>query len=407
MNRQNKKNAGSIRRLIGSRGLRLTLVIPFIFSASLLFSDTEIFDSGEESTHEVYEYVDIEVEVESDNSADNENKLDEHAESAAAIEPAKNLETKIPLQTETAVIVVPPPSPPYTGTEGLWRHFLDTSDSQAAADILITLGMAGKGNRSIINNLNNYLLERNQLVKSGASVNYTLVSACISAIMEIGDSSSYQALFSAYCAGYPEVIASEAYGALEVIPGNLHQFLLNVLWNNPPDEKFAAFRAGIFSERLSVSDKGQIAELALEQALATSEENINLNVMRYAAVHTLTSLRWMRANALAVRHYYRVQNDFLANIVPKDRFVEAIDCLGAVGNSQAALVLGLQLGLINDRTEHTGSFDYDITLAIVNALGLIGDSAAFDHLMYVLNLSYPDDIQAAAREAIDNLKWVR
>jgi len=295
----------------------------------------------------------------------------------------------------------------YSGAEDLWRIFQEYPDSESSADILITLGIIGKGNRSIIENLNNYLIGRNLLYKSGFNTDYTLVSACILAIMELGDSSSYHALFSAYCTGYPEIITSEAYGALEVIPGNLHQFLLNALWNNPPEEKLAAFRAGINSVRLNVSERGQLAELALEQALASTEDNINLNVMRYSAVLTLTQLRWTRANALAIRHYYRVQSDFLNNAVSKDRFIEAVACLGAVGNSQAALVLGLQLGLINARTESAGSFDPEITLAIVRSLGQIGDNAAFDHLLNVSNLSYPDYIKAAAREAIENLKWVR
>jgi len=70
-------------------------------------------------------------------------------------------------------------------------------------------------------------------------------------------------------------------------------------------------------------------------------------------------------------------------------------------------VLGLQLGLINIRTERTGLFDSEVTLAIVQALGHIGDNAVFDHLLHISNLSYPEYIQAAAREAIDNLKWVR
>jgi len=295
----------------------------------------------------------------------------------------------------------------YSSAEDLWRIFLENPDSESSADLLITLGIIGKGNRGIIENLNNYLIGRNLLYKSGFNADYSLVSACILAIMELGDSSSYHALFSAYCAGYPEIIASEAYGALDVIPGNLHQFLLNALWNNPPEEKLAAFRAGINSSRLGVSERGQLAELALEQALASAEDNIDLNVMRYAAVLTLTQLRWTRANALAIRHYYRVQSDFLNDVVSKDRFIEAIACLGAVGNSQAALVLGLQLGLINARMLNAGSFDPEITLAIVRSLGQIGDNAAFDHLLYVSNLSYPDYIKAAAREAIENLKWVR
>jgi hypothetical protein len=295
----------------------------------------------------------------------------------------------------------------YVGAEDLWNIFQSNPDSNTAVDILLTLGIVGKGNRTIIDNLNNYLLERSQLYRSGHVVDYTLISACIAAIMELGDSSSFHALFSALCAGFPEVIASEAYGAMEMVPGNLFQFLLNVLWNNPSDEKFAAFRAGVNSERLSIAERGQIAELALEQALFATEDNLDLIAMRNAAVITLTALRWTRANALAIRHYHRVHSDFLNNAVSKEQFIEAINCLGAVGNSQAALVLGLQLGLINARMESTGIFDSEITLAIVQALGLIGDSAAFDHLLNISSLSYPDNIQAAAREAIDNLRWVR
>ena len=295
----------------------------------------------------------------------------------------------------------------YSGADDLWRFFIANPNSAASGEILITLGIVGRGNRSIIDNLNNYLMGRNLLFKSGFDVDYAVVSACILAIMELGDSSSYHALFSAYSTGYPEVISSEAYGAMEVIPGNLHQFLLSVIWNNPPDEKLAAFRAATSSSRLGVPELGQIAELALEQALAATEYNINLNVMRYEAVRALTALRWTRANPLAIRHYYRVQSDYLQENVPKERFTDAIACLGAVGNSQAALVLGLQLGLINARMESNGIYDPEITLAIVRALGHIGDNAAFDHLLHISNLSYGENIKAAAREAIENLKWVR
>ncbi|MCL2196639.1 MAG: hypothetical protein FWB77_03385 [Treponema sp.] len=294
---------------------------------------------------------------------------------------------------------------PINDVNVLWEIFLQNPDTSTAVDVLIKLGKLGKGKRHIIDNLNNYLMGINLLFKSGSAVNYIVVSACISALMELGDSSSYPALFSVLYAGYPEVIASEANGALDVVPGNLHQFLLNVITNNPSDEKFAAFRAAVNSERLTISERGHLAERALEQALGANEEDFDLNVMRYAAVNALTRFRWTRANALAIRHYYRVQSDYHQNIIPKQRFLEAIACLGAVGNSDAALVLGLQLGLINARTETTGAFDPDVTMAIVQALGNIGFHAAFDHLMSVSNLPYPDDIVSAAGEAINRLKW--
>jgi len=287
----------------------------------------------------------------------------------------------------------------------LWKLFLDNPDSKTGVDILIKLGTLGKGNKGIIDNLNSYLMGKNLLFKSGEVVNYTLVSACIYAIMNLGDSSSFPALFSVLYAGYPEVIASEAQGALEVIPGNLYQFLVNVIFYNPPEEKFIAFRVGANSNRLNISQQGQLAEIALEQGLNADEENIDITIMRYSAVLLLTQLRWTRANSLAIRHYYRVHTDYLHNLVPKERYIEAINCLGAVGNSDAASILGLQLGLINVKTERTGSFDADITIAVVQALGNIGSNAAFDQLLYVGNLSYSEEIQTAAREAVARLKW--
>jgi len=248
-------------------------------------------------------------------------------------------------------------------------------------------------------------MDLNQLFKKGESVDYTIVSACITALMKLGDSSSYPVLFSIICSDYPEVLTSESYGALELIPGNLQQFLLNVIERNPPDEKFAAFKAVINSGRLTIPERGQLAELALAQSLLSNEENVDLSAMRYSAVLILTQLRWTRANTLAIRHYYRVQADYTQDIVSKERFIEAITCLGSVGNSDAALLLILQLGLINLRTENTGNYDAEITLAIVQALGLIGDNAAFNHLTSVTKLPYTEDIIDAAKEALARLKW--
>jgi hypothetical protein len=287
----------------------------------------------------------------------------------------------------------------------LWQLFLEYPDREKRSEIVIALGVLGRRNSFIVNNLNNYLMEKNLLFRDGIPVDYLIVSACISAIMELGDSSSYPVLFAIICSDYPEMIAFEAYGALEIIPGNLQLFLLSVIENNPPDEKFAAFRAVINSGRLTIPERGQLAELALAQSLLTADNNVDLAAMRYASVLALTQLRWTRANVLAIRHYYRVQADYQQELVPKERFLEAIACLGAVGNSDATLVLVLHLGLINSRTERTGTFDAEITKAIVQALGVIGDNAAFDHLLSVTALPYPDEIIAAAREAIDRLKW--
>jgi hypothetical protein len=275
------------------------------------------------------------------------------------------------------------------------------------ADILVTLGILGKGNQNIINAINNYLTEINFMfeAKNVIIIDYSLVSACITAIMEMGDSSSYPVLFSLLFAGYPEIIVSEAYGALDFIDGDLFSYISNIMEKNPPEEKFIAFKAGNSSKRLSLSERGQLAELALEVGLYDFEGNADLIAMRNAAIQILASLKWTKASALAVRYYHRVLADYFRGIVPKTHLIESITCLGVIGDSSAALALGLQLGLINEKTESTGAFDTDITMAIVRALGFIGSNAIFEHLLYTANLSYSENIKIAAMEALSHLKW--
>ena len=290
--------------------------------------------------------------------------------------------------------------------EELWELFLEYPDSDTKAEILIALGMQGRGNPDITEKVNNYLAELNSGFNSGKTINYLMVSASISAVMELNDTSSYPVLFSALYTGYPEVINSETQGALDYIDGNLFTFLSDVIETKPPAEKFMALKSAINSERLNMVERGQLAFHALEQALfSNNDDDADLRAMRYAAVLELTSLRWTNANFLAIRHYYGIREEFIKETIAKNRMVEAIKFLGAVGNSEAALVLGLQLGLINARTEITGSFDAEITLAIVQALGHIGTNTVFDHLLYTSTLSYPDYIKIAAREAADRLRW--
>jgi len=287
----------------------------------------------------------------------------------------------------------------------LWELLLEYPVSAIKADIIVTVGVLGKDNQEIINAVNNYLVEINSMFESDNIIDYSLVSACITAIMEMGDSSSYPVLFNLLFTGYPEVISSEIYGALDVINGDLFLYIRNIMEKNPPEEKFVAFKAGTNSRRLSFSEQGQLAELALEIGLFDFTGNADLIAMRYAAIQTLTLLRWTKASSLVVRYYHLIMADYLHGVVSKGRLIESIVCIGTIGDSSAALALGLQLGLINEKTKSTGIFDADITLAIVRALGSIGTNAVFEHLLFINNLSYGENIKTAAREALDRLKW--
>jgi hypothetical protein len=298
----------------------------------------------------------------------------------------------------------------YAGSvDTLWNVFTVYHDSLSRAEVLGALAELGKGNPLVTEHLNQFLTSQNNLYRSGMSPDYPTLLACISALAVLGDDSSFPVLFSAMMTGYPDNVVQEIVKALGSVQGDYKQYLIEVIQRNPPVEKWAAFRAGMSAERFGPVERGQLAETALEVSLGLSPGNAEneaaASALRYSATSVLTELQWTRASPLAIKHFYRVQTDVQNSAAPRERLVEAVNCLGAMGSSDAAQVLALQLGLLNSQTERSGVFDEAVTMAVVQALGAIGDKSAFDYLLYISYLSYPEHIQAAAREALVHLKW--
>ena len=289
----------------------------------------------------------------------------------------------------------------------LWALFGIYKDSYSRVEILGALAVLGKGNTIVISNINQFLDERNKEFRTGVSQDFPVLGACIAALGSLGDESSFPVLFSAMTAGYPQAVTQETLKALQSIQGNYKSYLIDVIRNNPFPEKAAAFRIGAYNEKLTLSERGELAQTALEVSLDASLNNNDsaAAALRYDAITVLTRLKWTSASSLAVRNFYRVQTDNSAGSAPRERLLEAIVCLGVMGSSEAAQALTLQLGFYNSRTEKTGEYDEAIMLAIINALGELGDKSAFDSLLYISYLNYPDKIQAAAREALNRLKW--
>ena len=50
-------------------------------------------------------------------------------------------------------------------------------------------------------------------------------------------------------------------------------------------------------------------------------------------------------------------------------------------------------------------FDEQTVMAVIRNLGILGDKVAFDYLLYIGYLKYPDSIKKAAKDALQNLKW--
>jgi len=293
--------------------------------------------------------------------------------------------------------------------ESLWDLFQAFRENTVRVPILLALGDVAKDNPRLVERLNAYLGAQTTLFRSGTQPDYPTLEASIEALGRLGDGSSFPVLFSAYVAGYKAEITQKAAAALASLKGDYHGYLVQVLERNTALEKRAALDAGLSNEAFSGDQRASLAEAALAAGLAYSSANaVETNAvreMRYRAVRELTERRWQKASPLAIKHFYDVLSLYNRSQTPKGTLLESIACLGAMGTPEAAQTLSLYLQLINTETEQGKVYDEQIVMAVIKNLGALGDKVAFDYLLYIGYLKYPDSIKKAAKDALQNLKW--
>ena len=297
--------------------------------------------------------------------------------------------------------------------DNLWSLFQSSRDPEVRAAALRALGLAGSGESRVAENLGAFLASQNSLFRSGAQPEYPALEACVEALGQLGDGSSFPVLFSAYVAGYAPELAAKAALALGKIKGDYEGYLLQVIARNPPIEKAAAFSAGMANPAFGEGERGRLAEASMAAALEAYDEPEArspvelqaLRELRLRSARQFKALAWQRASPLAIRHFRLVQADYAKGAAAKSELLEAVACLGAMGSTEAAQTLALHLQLINAQTEQGSPYDESLVLAVIEALGELGDKAAFDYLLQMGYLQYNDTIKRAARDALVKLRW--
>ncbi len=293
--------------------------------------------------------------------------------------------------------------------ENLWSLFEIYKENLVRVPILQTLAEVAGGNKTILTELNSFLDVQISLFKAGTRIDQAVLDASIYALGRLGDASSFPYLFAAYTASVSKTVTDRAGVAMAALKGDYASFLAEVIKSHPPAEKSAALEAGLRGEALVPEKRAALAEVALAVGVpymsASPTDQAFIIALRASAARELAVREWQKASPLAVKHFYDFQLQFNRGQVSKSNFLESIALLGAMGTNEAAQALSLYLQIINTETEQGKTFDEQISLAVVNNLGRLGDKAAFDYLLYMGYLQYPDSVKKAARDALQKLRW--
>lgn len=291
---------------------------------------------------------------------------------------------------------------------GLFDGYDDPELRAAAASALAT---AGAGNKAVLERLNAFAASQAERLRTGAAPEASTLAACVGTLGTLGDASSMEPLFAVYSSGAPADIGAAAAASLGKLKGDYAAFLARAIAERSILEKLAALDLCLGEPSFSPNARGALAEAALSVGLSYkgSADSGAAAALERESVAAIRDLRWQRAAPLVLQ-YYRL---LLAQYGASDSAPEslrgdlskAIGALGVMGSSEAVQALSLQLQLINGRTEQGGAFDEVVLRSVIDALGELGDKAAFDYLLYVGYLQYPDPIKQAAKAALQRLKW--
>ena len=231
--------------------------------------------------------------------------------------------------------------------------------------------------------------------------------AAISAAGAMGDSKTFDLIYGAWKNGRWASLKTETELALIDLSERSIADAVRAIFAATIHETYDFFTLLTNSEKKSPNFKAEIAENALSKAIYTTEDlsgSMNDTIgLQMDAVKVISENHWVRASQLVIRYFSLAREEYEANVLKEDKFTDVILCMSQLADT--AQTLSAYLADLNRNVEKNNMPAKPVVLAVISALGALGDKSAFDNLLYVTYLSYPQEVIAAARNALAKLKW--
>lgn len=242
-----------------------------------------------------------------------------------------------------------------------------------------------------------------------ALMDSTLFHSIVSALGVIGDKESFVLLFDAYAKNKVTQYNNELREALSnLIPQGIDLYL-SLIHSKDIDYLRATYNLINNNSKISQNFISEIAENLLNESIllmSNSTENTKeLVAIQLGAINILDVNNCTRA-ASSVVAYFDVAKRVHSNSLISDKdFVGVVYALGNLAPISSVSPLVEYLESANASVEKEEMVSYEVVTAVIKTLGAIGDKSAFDSLLAVTYLDYPDYVLSATREALAGLKW--
>jgi len=297
----------------------------------------------------------------------------------------------------------------YTPAVGdLWRLFTVYRDTTTRIRILEVIGEIGAERPEETGYLAQWVATQNNLRGGGGDVDLQVLTAAMDALGQLRAPVAFEPVLDVILTQYPDFVTTRARANLGELDGVPLELATDVIRRKDVSDKGPAFLFFMEDEYLSDPDKLELARITLNEALraqpATVRERETLRQLRFTAASRIREGAYAAATNSVIRHFNETVLEFDRDQIPKNRVLEAIATLGAMGNTEAAVRLTDYLELLNTYTERERPYDMQILLATIRNLEILDDPGSYNALFMTTILeNYPDRVRDAAREAANTV----
>jgi len=252
----------------------------------------------------------------------------------------------------------------------------------------------------------------NDYIKSAAAPAKTaLTKAAVHALGVIGDSTSFFILLDFASHTDWKNYSEELNTSLASLAEKSQPELIVKIQSGNTDDCTKIFSVIMQNDKISSVYKAEIAENILSRAIYIAENTgIALKTLvdlQLDSFKVLSDLKWTRGSKTALSFFDAAKKEYESKELDELGFVAVIMGMADIAPIESAASLSAYLQKMNRDMESTKREAAEpVVLAIINALGAIGDKSAFDPLLAVINnYNYSETVVAAARTALAKLKW--
>ena len=287
-------------------------------------------------------------------------------------------------------------------SEKILEIFNSFSDENVRIAVLNKISSGKLDSPSFVELLNSFLSDDFQ------NFSQDFYKNLISASGEIGNEQTFKILFEKYRDDSYKSFKSELKEAIVKLSDNSVKDITDIISSGNLSDLRFIFETIVQNEKKTQVFRSQIAENILSASIYITEDNSSLNeliLLQVEVMKFLAESKWTRGSDTILKFYNFAKNEYSNGIMNTSDFCIVIKAVSETVPIKAVSLFSDYLIELNRQKENDADVQEEIVLALISALGAIGDKNAFDSLLSVTYYDYSDEVINKARSALAGLKW--